>query len=343
MKLWFDFANTPHVPFFLPILKSIEEYGHEYALTLRDFSQTVPLSYSYNLDGLVIGRHGGRSRSGKALNLINRTIALMNYAKGEKFDIAVSHNSYTHILAGRLTGTKVITLMDYEGQPANHLAFRIANRIIVPQFFPDSSLKKFGANMKKVFKYDGFKEQLYLSSFEHDSTFLKNLKSVCSLPEDWDIANNILVTVRPPAYNALYHRFDNPLFNMLLQKLNNDSSITVILLPRSSDQVESMRLQYKNTYIPSCPLDGKNLVYYSDMVVSAGGTMNREAAVLGTPVFTIFAGILPAVDRQFIKMDRMKVLSDENDVRNLKLTKKQEKSILKNDNLCNEITQLLLN
>ncbi len=337
MKIWIDLANAPHVVFFLPIIKKLEAGHHEVLLTLRDFNQTVELARFYGLQGELIGTHGGKSTPGKLLNLCMRTRRLAKFARDNAVDLAVSHNSYTQILAARMSRIRSITLMDYEGQPANHLAFRLANKIIVPDCFPPEALRKFGARPRSVYAYRGFKEQLYLSEFSPDPGFIETMKRAAGLPQDWNIARQVLITVRTPATKAAYHAFENPLFAVLLERLNSASGVTTLLFPRYPDQKKELSEKYGNLIIPGKPLDGKNLVYHSDLVISAGGTMNREAAILGTPACTIFAGKIPAVDKKLIALGRMSALSSPRDISAIPFVKKGAATPLINRSLLDEI------
>ena len=330
-------ANAPHVLFLLPIIRVLASERHELLITLRDFNQTVELAERNGIRGTVIGEHGGRGRLGKLLNLMCRAIHLAQFAGHKGIHIAVSHNSYAQIVAGRLTGLRVVTLMDYEGQPANHLAFRAAHKIIVPDSFPDRALKKFGVLFRRVYKYRGFKEQVYLSDFTPNESFYDELMSARGVNVDCDISKKILVTVRTPATMACYHRFDNPLFEILLNKLNRMTELAVIALPRTATQREEIKAKFPNINVPEYPLDGRNLVYYSDLVISAGGTMNREAAILGTPAYTAFAGSIPSVDKRLIEMGRMTELSAESDLERIEFQKKESRGIMRNPDLCHEI------
>ncbi|MBN1866418.1 DUF354 domain-containing protein [Candidatus Sumerlaeota bacterium] len=342
MNVWIDLANSPHVGFFLPLMREMKRDGHTIFVTLRDFSQTVELARQNNIDGLLIGKHGGRSRTGKVLNLIGRSMDLKRFARGKKIDVAVSHNSYTHIVAGRLAGCRTVTLMDYEGQPANHLAFRAAHKVIVPESFPDAALRKFGASPRRIYKYAGFKEQVYLSDFAPDPAFPDALREACGLGPEWDPDKAVVVTVRTPATMAAYHRFENPLFDRLIERLDSMPELTVVTLPRTAEQRESIQARYRNLRIPSRALDGNNLVHASDLVVSAGGTMNREAAILGTPAYTIFAGKIPAVDERLIGLGKMTALLEEGDLDKIRLEKKRPGGIMENKNLCREIVREIL-
>ena len=314
MRIWIDLGNSPHVLFFRPIIRMLESQGHDVKITACDFAQTTELADKFGLNYESIGRHGGRSLHKKGSNLFRRSLALMRWACSVGIDLAISHNSYSQCLAAFMTGIPSVTIMDYEHQPANHLSFRLARRVIVPEAFPEYALRIYGASERKVRKYPGLKEEVYLSLFKPDPGFLAN--------EGLD-SKKIIVTVRPPASFALYHRFENPLFLDLMAWLGNQDDVLVILLPRIEDQKEFfLRGNYPNVLIPSYALDGPNLLYHSDLVISAGGTMNREAAVLGTPVYSIFAGRKAAVDNYLIQRRRMMLIQDKVDFAKIRLRKK---------------------
>src|SRR5215216_986229 len=213
MRLWIDLANSPHVPFFKALAKRFISQGHEIEITAREFAETVPLAHAVGFAPEIVGVHGGRAVSRKAGGLASRAWALAGWARKRNFDLAISHNSYSQILAARALGVKTITMMDYEHQPANHLAFRLASRIIVPASFPAKSLRRYGARVGKVRRYHGTKEDVYLADFQPDPLFSARL---CELGVKTD---NVLVLVRPPAHDALYHRFQNTLFDEALAML----------------------------------------------------------------------------------------------------------------------------
>src|SRR3569832_777434 len=201
MRLWIDLANSPHVPFFKALTKRFASMGHEVEITARELAETIPLAQAAGLSPVIVGAHGGRAMSKKAGSIANRAWALAAWARTRKFDLAISHNSYSQILAARVLGVKTITMMDYEHQPANHLAFRFASRVIVPASFPSESLRRYGARVGKVRRYHGTKEDVYLADFQADPFLAAQL---CELKVNPD---NVLVLMRPPAHDALYHRF----------------------------------------------------------------------------------------------------------------------------------------
>src|SRR5437016_709347 len=227
MRIWIDLANSPHVPFFRALIPEFIARGHQVEITARDFAQTVELATKGEMMPHVIGGHGGGSITGKAGNLVGRAAALRKWARDRGFDLAVSHNSYAQIAAAAALGIRSVTLMDYEHQPANHLAFRLASRVIVPRAFPASELRKYGASIRKVKRYAGMKEDVYLADFTPDPGFAETLRKLGVASED------VLVVARPPAREALYHRFENELFDQLLAHLSSRAEVTIILLPRS--------------------------------------------------------------------------------------------------------------
>lgn len=318
MRIWLDLGHPADVLFFRPLINLMIEKGHDVKITTRDFAETLGLMNMLGIEYEIIGRHGGGNLLKKGMNLMNRSLAMMWWKYGQGSDVAASLNQYAQCVAAFMAGIPSVTTMDYEYQPANHLSFRLARRVIVPEFFPEDALRLYGASPRKVRRYPGLKEEVYLSCFEPDPAFLDNLK----------LDNGkIIVTVRPPATFALYHRFENPVFSELMDWLGDQSDVLIVFLPRTDHQRDLfLKKNYRNVFIPPQALDGPNLLFHSDLVVSAGGTMNREAAVLGTPVYTVFAGRIPAVDKHLIGTGRMKRILERRDFRKIELRKKDSKN-----------------
>jgi predicted glycosyltransferase len=339
MRIWIDLANSPHVPFFRALREEFVARGHEVETTAREFAQTVELARDAGMAPTVIGGHGGRELSGKAGNLIGRAFALMRWARGRGFDSAVSHNSYSQIVAARALGLKTVTLMDYEHQPANHLAFRLASRVIVPRAFPDDALRRCGARASKVRRYDGFKEDVYLADYRPDPRALSELRRSLGAT-----GGSVLAVVRPPASEALYHRFENELFDALLARLSSDAHARTVFLARSDAQRDQFasRLSRDKFFMPQSALDGALLVSAADLVVSAGGTMNREAAALATPAATIYAGRWAAVDERLVREGRLIRLRTRADVDALPLEPKGNADARRAPHVRSEVADLIL-
>ncbi len=337
MLIWVDLANSPHVPLFLALKEEFERRGAEVLITARDFAQTVEMAEDAGLEPAVIGGFGGRRLSGKAGNLLGRAAALARWARRRKIDLAVSHNSYSQILAARIARIRSVTLMDYEHQPANHLAFRLAHRVIVPQSFPENFLGKYGARASKVRRYEGTKEDVYLARFTPDAKFSDKLRELGVSHED------VLVVVRPPARDALYHRFENELFDEMLNLLSAQTNLKAILLARSEAQREDYsRRASANLIVPRQALDGANLIASADLVVSAGGTMNREAAALGVPAATIYAGKWAAVDEELVREGRLIRIASREDLDALPLKKKGDLNPRRATEVRGQVAELIL-
>jgi len=333
MRLWIDLANSPHVPFFRALANRFVDQGHEIEITAREFAETIPLALAAGFEPQVVGAHAGRAVSAKAGSLMSRAWALAAWARGRRFDLAISHNSYSQILAARALRLRTITLMDYEHQPANHLAFRFASRVIVPASFPEQRLRRFGARGRNVRRYHGTKEDVYLADFQADSLFGAQLSEL-GVKSD-----NVLVLMRPPAHDALYHRFQNTLFDEALTMALADENVQVILLPRN----EAQRAAYagKGVLIPAVPLDGANLIAASDLVISAGGTINREAAALGVPAASIYAGKWAAVDEGLVNEGRLQRITNTDDLRHLRIEKKRAANPRGSREVIDEVVRLI--
>jgi predicted glycosyltransferase len=337
MRIWIDLANSPHVPFFRALIPRFTQRGPQVEITARDYAQTVELSKAAGLTPAVIGGHGGGKLAGKAGNLVGRAAALARWARGRGFDLAVSHNSYAQIAAASALGIRTVTLMDYEHQPANHLAFRLASRVIVPRAFPDAALRRYGAVRGKVKRYEGTKEDVYLADFAPDPNFREALRALGVKP------NDVLVIVRPPASEALYHRFENQLFEELLTRLLAHDDVKVILLARTEAQrAEFEKTSQPNLILPQQALDGANLIAAADLVVSAGGTMNREAAALGVPTATIYAGEWAAIDEQLLREGRLLRITSREDIEGIAVEKKRGANPRRATSVQDQVVNLIL-
>ena len=335
MRIWIDLANSPQVLFFRPLIPEIKKLGHEITVTSRHFAQTVELADYFGLDHIPIGGHGGEKLNKIGAAILERSWKLYLFAWNKKFEMAISHNSYAQALAAKALRIPFVTSMDYEYQPANHLCFRLARKVVVPEFFPDEELKRFGVTNKKLARYPGTKEEVYLSDFTPQMEFLGAL----NIPKE-----KILVIMRPPGTWALYHHFENPLFDLALEHVAGRSDTQIIFLPRIASQADSVDgLGYTNVYIPPRAMDGPNLMYHADIVISGGGSMNREAAVLGTPTYSLFKGKLAAVDRYLIEQGRLKHINSADQIKNIPICKKNGEmaKLTGPNNLIQQLARLL--
>jgi predicted glycosyltransferase len=304
-KVWIDLTNSPHVVFFRPILRRLDEAGVESVVTARDFAQTLGLLERFDIAHTVVGRHGGASLRGKGLGLLRRSTALVRFGRGRGLTQAVSHGSNDLAVAARLLRMHSTVLHDYEGAAGMHrINFRLADKVMLPEVIPFESLAALGLDRRRYRPYPGLKEQVALADFLPDDGVLGEL----GLDHQWPV-----VVLRPPATMSLYHRgLENTLFDQVLARLL-DSDAQVVLLPRTPEQAASFA-GAAGVIIPARPVDGPSLVWIADAVISAGGTMNREAAVLGVPTWTTFAGELGAVDRWLVEEGRMRVLERAEDL-----------------------------
>ncbi len=297
-RVWLDIKNSPEVLFFRPILRRMHDAGVETVVTSRDYAQTLGLLDLYGIPHTPIGRHGGGAVGGKAINLVRRSLALARFGRRGGFTQAVSIGSNDLAVAARLLRLHSTIIQDYEGAELEHrVNFLLADKVMFPDAVPFASLRRLGLDARKYRPFPGLKEQVTLADFEPDP----------DVPVRLGLDQRRLIAVmRPPATLSLYHRgihntiFDEALWYLLGRR------VQVVLLPRTPDQ--SPRYAQAGALIPEHPVDGPSLLYAADAVISAGGSMNREAAVLGVPTWTTFAGAMGAVDVMLIERGRMQVL-----------------------------------
>lgn len=298
-RVWFDIKNSPEVLFFRPILRRMDEAGIETMVTSRDFAQTIALLDLYRIRHVTIGRHGGSSLAGKAINLGRRSLALTAFARGKPISQAVSIGSNDLSVASRLLRLHNTVIQDYEGATLEHrVNFRLADKVMFPAAVPFATLAELGLRERQYRAIPGLKEQVTLADFKADP----GLPSRLGLDGERPIA-----VLRPPATMSLYHRgLRNTLFDDALAYLQ-DGGAQVVLLPRTAEQAEAYG-RLPGVIVPARPVDGPSLLFAADVVISAGGSMNREAAVLCVPTWTTFAGVMGGVDRMLIETGRMAIL-----------------------------------
>jgi uncharacterized protein len=303
MRIWIDITGPAHVLVFRPLIALLRERGHEVEVTARAYSQTIQLLQRHGIDAEVIGGHGGRSRARKLAVMVERMPKLRRWARSRGFDAALAHGSHYLTMAARSLGIPSSTTFDYEFATLQHqFGCRAANYVVVPEAIPPERLERYGARPPKLRRYSGLKEEYYLADFEPDPTVVEQL----GLDRE-----QIIVTVRTPPAVALYHRQTNPLFPRVLERLNEEDGVQTVVLPRTAEQVDEVRgLGYASVRVPDEAVDAQSLVSYSDLVVGAGGTVNREAAALGVPVYTTFSGRLGGVDEWLVREGRLQPLTD---------------------------------
>ena len=271
-------------------------------MTARDFAQTVALCERFGIVHEVIGRHRGGRLAAKGVGLLSRSAALVRWARGRRIDVALGHGSNDVTVAARILGVPCSTAFDYEWARVQHAVnCRLADAVVVPDAIPPERLAPYGATGSKLHRYEGLKEEYYLADFEPDAAVLDDLGLDRGRP---------IVVVRTPPAVSLYHRFENPLFAALLRRLSGQQAV---VLPRTAQQRAELAAA-GGFILPHGAIDAQSLIAFADLVISAGGTMNREAVALGTPVWTTFEGRLGAVDERLIASGRMRRLERAEDV-----------------------------
>jgi predicted glycosyltransferase len=289
VKIWIDCSNSPHPLLFAPVGRRLVEGGHEVVITARDNAQTLELARERWPDVEVIGGASPRGRSSKVAAICGRIADLRRWAARVRPDVALSHNSYAQIVAARSLRIPAVTAMDFEHQPANHLAFRLATTILVPEAMDIEAIRRQGAAPGKIVQYPGLKEELYIGDFKPDRDILTKV-SAGPRPR-------IVAVARTAPTRALYHSSSNPLFETALRTVCSQDGIVCVVLTRHAEQIAAIEdLGLPNCILPRTAIDSRSLIYAADVMIGAGGTMTREAAVMGIPTWTLFAGKTPAVD-----------------------------------------------
>lgn len=327
MRIWIDIDNAPHAQIMPPIIKELKNRGHNIIITARDYGQTVEILKTKGVKYKLIGKHPGKRNTLKGIFIIYRMIRLYFWAFDKNIDLAFSHGSRAMILPARVLGIPVITMYDYE-YISNFLFKKFAKAILMPFVSKDE-------NIGKCKGFPGLKEELYLWNHKYCDEWNKNF----SLNK-----NKTIVILRPPATMAHYH---NPvaeqIFYSILKKISREKGIYGIVVPRTKNQLKEISkliCDSKDIIILTNAVDGISMIKDSDIIIGGGGTMNREAALLGTPVYSIFQSKIGKVDKWLESKGRMEFISSIKDIEKIKFKKKSKKVPLVN---CKNLDKIICN
>ena len=317
MRVWVDMTAAAHPLVLRPIIERLRRRGHEVEVTAREYGQTLGILERLGIEHEAVGRHAGAGVVRKGAAVAARSASLVRWARGRGFDLGLGHGSVDLAAVGTLLRIPTVQMQDYEHAGLQRqLAFRAARRVLVPDAIPVEAMRRAGARPRKLFRYPGLKEDYYLADFEPDPAVLAALGLGALGIEDGRRGDDrVLVLVRPPPETSAYHA-RNPLYDGVLDRLIGDERAVTVLIPRSPGQGPAARARFERAgraaalIVPRHAVDAQSLVAFCDLVVSAGGTMNREAVALGTPVQTIFSGRVGAVDERLIAEGLLSPLSD---------------------------------
>jgi predicted glycosyltransferase len=302
MRIWVDCTAAAHPLVLRPIVERLRARGHEVEITAREYGQTVGILERLGLEHEVVGAHGGGGTASKGLALARRSSALARWARGRGFGLAIAHGSVDLAVVSTLLRIPSAQMQDYEfAGLQRQLAFRAARRVLVPDAIGVEAMRRAGAAERKLFRYPGLKEDYYLDGFVPDRAVLGELGVE---------AEAVLAVVRPPPETSAYHR-RNSIYDAVIDRLAATDGAVAVVIPRTENQgAELRRRADPSLIVPERAVDAQSLIAFADVVVSAGGTMNREAVALGTPVYTIFSGRMGAVDERLIEAGLLRPLDD---------------------------------
>ncbi len=313
--IWIDMDNSPHVLLFDPVIKALRERGHQVVLTARDAFQVRGLIEQFGMDAQLIGHHSGKNKIRKILGLVHRAQQLSGYIRPLRPDLAISHGSRSQLILCKALNINTLYMTDYEFSKL--LPFAMPRHLLLPRMLEGLT---FGVPDSRVAYYDGIKEDIYVPGFQAAADFRQRI----GVGEE-----DILVTIRPPATEAHYH---NPksdlLFEATMKRLVAEPRVRIFMLPRSDQQKDEIRRDWQNwipetIIIPEKPVGGLDLIWHSDLVISGGGTMNREAAALNVPVYSIFRGHIGRIDQYLAEAGKLVLLENPEDTANIDIRRRE--------------------
>jgi predicted glycosyltransferase len=301
MKVWVDCTAAAHPLVLRPLIERLEARGDEVFVTAREYGQTEGVLERLGIPYTSVGSHAGASTLGKVRAGLGRSAGLARLVWKRRPDLAIGHGSVDLAVVSALFRIPSAQMQDYEfAGLQRQIAFRVARRVLVPDTIPLERLRRIGAREGKLVRFPGLKEEYYLADFEPDAAVLDQL----GIDRE-----KVLVVVRPPPETSAYHA-RNDLYGETIRRLAAESEAQTVVIPRTESQGAEARAIGAPLIVPEREIDAQSLIAYADLVVSAGGTMNREAVALGTPVFTTFTGKMGGVDEALIAEGRLRVLDD---------------------------------
>jgi uncharacterized protein len=309
--IWIDLENSPHVPFFKPIIEELESRGHKVILTARDCFQVCDLADLFHMNYKRIGRHYGKHKLAKMLGLGMRVLQMTPQAVFQRPDLCLSHGSRSQIIVSSALKIPNMIIFDYEH--TTWVRWMIPTWVMAPEVLSEASICAKGVRKEQLLRYPGIKEDVYAPSFKPDPSLRQRLGIN---------GTDLIVTIRPPATEAHYHNPEaETLLTAVIELLGAHPDVRVVVVPRTPKQGAELRAQFpqlferKQVMIPDHVVDGLDLIWCSDFVISGGGTMNREAAALNVPVYSIFRGTIGAVDHYLEAQGRLVLLESVADVK----------------------------
>lgn len=323
MNIWIDIENTPHVPFFKPIIDELVQRGNNVQITCRNCFETVDLLQLYKIQFQCIGKHQGKSPIKKLIGLLIRSLKLYYQFRTQNIDIALSHGSRALLIAATLLKPgKTIQFFDYEGSKCIPFfnKFIHVDRYVFPEAIDMKKLLTSHPYIRNSFRYPGIKEDVYLSQYRPNYQAIKTLRIN---------PDKIIVVLRPPASQAHYHNPESDrLYEKILIFLAGNENAQTILIARTEKQKKIAKDFYKkkskNLIILENKIRGLDLLWISDAVISGGGTMIREGAGLGIPAYSIFCGSKPDIDSYLEKQNLLKFILNSDDIKKIKLAKRNK-------------------
>ncbi len=257
--IWIDVVNQPHVRFWRRFLHF---YRGDVLITVRDKGNLAEMAELFLGDVLTVGRWG-KDRLDKLLAFAERVKELTKLVQG-RVNLALSKASPELARVAFGLGIKSVIANDNDLPPytVSKLTFPLASLVLIPECYSGPTFSA--------------KDRRFSGTFEvsHVLDYLERgpVKEF-GLEEEYMVA-------RPPP-KSFYLDMPSDWFVKLVRKVSRELRLKVVYIPREGERPEGF-------IIPEEVVDGIDLIRGSALVLGAGGTMTREAALLGKPTVSLF-------------------------------------------------------
>ncbi len=292
--IWFDITNSPHVFFLEPFMKHFEKKGFEIYVTARDFYRLDQLLDAKKIKYQMVGGHFGKNIAAKAFGMAHRVAALTLKIKKLKPRACIAAGSPYAMVTSKLLGIPSAWITDNDiSTHMTRYGAAYASKVFLPEESHVDFYTKHGVKKEKIVLFKGLKEDFYLNNFKADPEYLKKIG-----------VNGRVAVMRSEPSHAVYFKGEKGPEGQIIQTLL-DKGYNLVYLPRTKEEEANIRKEFPSVFVPEKAVDGQNLLANSEILIGAGGSMNREAVALGTKVLSTYSGESLGVDEWLIRENYM--------------------------------------
>ncbi len=298
MKVFIDILTPKQCMFFSKLSERLKKDGHQVFQTTREYREVIQLLNMKGIKAQVVGKHGGKTLSGKLKASAERTLELASVLAELRPDVAVSFASPETSRVAFGLGIPHVCLNDSpHAEAVARLTVPLATFLLTPKIIPKTAWTKFGIQQDRIIQYRALDAWAWLKDFKPDKKILKQLGLSKSRP---------IVAFRTEESFASYllgKTSKTPMLLPLIEGLlKSNVDIQAVVIPRYETQIAALKEALrKRAVVCESTIDAPSLILYAQVFVGFGGTMTTEAALLGVPTISCYPGKPFLVEKYLVR------------------------------------------